>query len=199
MTIKVRMAHATCVAVCLAVFAVPAAAQVHTGRIDITVTDATGGVLPGVAVTIGGPQNATSTTDEKGEAHFLNLAPGTYSVSAKIDGFNEYVNRNVPVATGAGVPLKVSLTVGGVAAQVDVTGSSPVINPKNTATTTNVTYDELQQVPSARDPWVVLQTVPSVVVDRVNVGGAESGHTSCWIPPFVIPSAVMKQVTKGGL
>ena len=178
MRIKVRMAWAALVALCLTASAAPSAAQVHTGRIDITVSDATGGVLPGVTVSIAGPQNSTAVTDEKGEAHFLNLAPGTYSVSAKIDGFNEYVNRNVPVGAGAGVPLKVSMTVGGVSTQVDVTGTSPVINPKETATRTNVSYDELQQVPSSRDPWVVLQTVPSVVVDRVNVGGAESGQQS---------------------
>ena len=30
----------------------------------------------------------------------------------------------------------------------------------------------------ARDPWVVLQTVPGIIVDRVNVGGAESGQQS---------------------
>jgi hypothetical protein len=178
MQIKLRMACAALLALCLAAFAAPAAAQVYTGRIDVTVTDSTGGVLPGVTVTIAGPQSATAVSDDKGEAHFLNLAPGTYSVSAKVDGFNEYVNRNVPVAVGAGVPLRIGMTVGGVATQVDVTGASPVINPKNTATTTNVSYAELQQIPSARDPWVVLQTVPSVVMDRVNIGGAESGQQS---------------------
>ena len=41
-----------------------------------------------------------------------------------------------------------------------------------------MSYDELQRMPSSRDPWVVLQTVPGVVVDRVNVGGAESGQQS---------------------
>ena len=76
MRIKVRMACAALVALCLTAWTAPAAAQVFTGRIDITVSDATGGVLPGVTVTIAGPQNATSVTDEKGEAHFLNLAPG---------------------------------------------------------------------------------------------------------------------------
>lgn len=175
---KVQMVCAFVLALCLTALAAPAAAQVYTGRIDVTVNDATGGVLPGVTVTIAGPQNVTAVTDDKGEAHFLNLAPGNYAVTARIDGFNEYVNRNVPVAAGAGVPLKISMAVGGVTTQIDVTGESPVINPKETATRTNVTYDELQQIPSARDPWVVLQTVPSVVVDRVNVGGAESGQQS---------------------
>ena len=41
--------------------------------------------------------------------------------------------------------------------------------------------EELQQLPSARDPWVILQTVPGVVVDRVNVGGAESGQQSNYL------------------
>jgi hypothetical protein len=175
---KIQLARAFVIALCLAALATPAAAQVYTGRIDVTVSDATGGVLPGVTVTISGPQNATAVTDDKGEAHFLNLAPGTYAVAARIDGFNEFVNRSVPVASGTGVPLNISMAVGGVTTQVDVTGESPVINPKETATRTNVTYDELQQIPSSRDPWVVLQTVPSVVVDRVNVGGAESGQQS---------------------
>src|SRR6185436_13560551 len=35
-------------------------------------------------------------------------------------------------------------------------------------------------IPSSRDPWVVLQTVPGIIVDRVNVGGAESGQQSSY-------------------
>ena len=45
---------------------------------------------------------------------------------------------------------------------------------------TNVSLDELQNIPSSRDPWVVLQTVPGIIVDRVNVGGAESGQQSSY-------------------
>ena len=141
---KIELARAVVIALCLITVAISATAQVHTGRIDVTVSDATGGVLPGVTVAVSGPQNATAVTDSKGEAHFLNLAPGTYTVTARIDGFNEYVNRSVPVASGTGVPLEIRMTVGGVTTQVDVTGESPVINPKETATRTNVTYDELQ-------------------------------------------------------
>jgi len=56
-----------------------------------------------------------------------------------------------------------------------------VVDPARQTVTTGVSYEELQQVPSARDPWVVLQTVPGVVVDRVNVGGAESGQQSNYL------------------
>ena len=47
-------------------------------------------------------------------------------------------------------------------------------------TSTNVSVEELQNIPSSRDPWVVLQTVPGIIVDRVNVGGAESGQQSSY-------------------
>ena len=47
--------------------------------------------------------------------------------------------------------------------------------------TTSVSYEELQRIPSSRDPWVVLQTVPGIIVDRVNVGGAESGQQSNYL------------------
>jgi hypothetical protein len=173
-----RLARLMVICAALVAFAAPSSAQVYTGRIDVTVTDTTGAILPNVTVSLSGPQNVTQVTDAKGEVHFVGLAPGTYTVSAKLEGFSEYVNRNVPVVVGGTVPLRAALAVGGVAATVDVTAESPTIDPKKLTTSTNVTHDELQKIPSSRDPWVVLQTVPGIIVDRVNVGGAESGQQS---------------------
>jgi len=163
-----------------AVLALPAAAraQVFTGRIDVTAVDATGAILPGVTVALTGPQSQAAVTDALGEAHFLNLAPGTYVVTASLQGFTDYRNQNVPVVAGGAVPLRITLGVAGVAEQVMVMAESPVIDVKKQSTATNVTVDELQNIPSSRDPWVVLQTVPGIIVDRVNVGGAESGQQS---------------------
>src|SRR3954469_1596109 len=78
----------------------PAAAQVFTGRIDVTVTDSTGAVLPGVTVEVIGPQNQNTTTDAKGEAHVFNLPAGSYQVKASLQGFANYLNRAVPVGAG---------------------------------------------------------------------------------------------------
>lgn len=165
-------------AIAIVALAVPASAQVFTGRIDVKVADSTGAVLPGVTVELTGQERHSAVTDASGEAHFLNLAPGTYNVSAKLQGFGDYANNNIPVTAGGSVPLRVTLSVAGVESAVTVTGEAPVIDPKKTATSTSVTRTELQGIPSARDPWVVLQTVPGVIVDRVNVGGAESGQQS---------------------
>ena len=86
----------------------------------------------------------------------------------------------MPVSTGASVPLKIALSVAGVATQVQVTSESPVVDTKKMGTSTNISLEELQNIPSSRDPWVVLQTVPGIIVDRVNVGGAESGQQSTY-------------------
>jgi hypothetical protein len=156
----------------------PAVAQQSVGRIDVTIMDSTGGVLPGVTVNITGPLNQMMVTDERGEAHFLNLTVGTYQVTANLQGFNEYRNTNVPVAAGVAVPLKIQLAVAGAQETINVTAETPVIDTKKETTATTVSLAELQDVPTARDPWVVMQSVPGIITDRVNVGGSESGQQS---------------------
>ena len=158
-----------------------ASAQVYTGRIDVVAVDATGGRLPGVTVNLMGPVNETRATDSQGEAHFLNLPVGTYAVKADLSGFNSYTNNEVVVAVGASTALNFRLVVAGQVETVQVTAALPIADTKSQATTTNVNYDELQNIPSARDPWVVMQTVPSISVDRVNVGGAQSGQQSVFM------------------
>ena len=111
---------------CTAILAVaaPSFAQVSTGRIDAAIVDSTGAVLPGVTVDISGPQSHSAVTDNLGEVHFLNLSPGNYTVSAKLSGFSDYLNKGVAVVTGASVPLKISMAVAGVSTQVQVTSEA---------------------------------------------------------------------------
>ena len=59
--------------ICLLAAAVPAAAQFETGSITGTVRDTSGGVLPGVSVTLRNAETGvvqTSTTNESGVLHF---------------------------------------------------------------------------------------------------------------------------------
>ena len=163
----------------LLVLASPAAAQVDLGRIDLTVEDTTGAVLPGASVAITGPEDRSDLfTNVQGEAHLLRLPVGTYEVRVTLPGFSAYVDTAVQVRAASATPMVATLEVGGLDETVTVTGISPIIDPRRQSTDTHVTVEELQEIPSARDPWVVLQTIPGVIVDRVNVGGAESGQQS---------------------
>jgi hypothetical protein len=155
-----------------------ASAQVFTGRVDVTIEDATGGRLPGVDVQLKGPVNQSQVTDTNGQVHFLNLTVGTYEVSANLTGFKPYKNSDVVVAAGAATPLLARMVIATAQETVYVTAASPIVDTKKTGTSTTVTLEELQNIPSGRDPWVVMQTVPGIIVDRVNVGGSESGQQS---------------------
>jgi hypothetical protein len=149
-----------------------------SGRIDVAVKDSSGAIVPGATVDLSGQEIHTTVSDARGEAHFLNLAPGVYQVKVALSGFSTFTSANIPVAAAVAVPLPVTLSVGGVATEVNVTAGVPVIDVKKNTTVTTVSIEELQNIPSARDPWVVLQSVPTVMVDRVNVGGSESGQQS---------------------
>jgi hypothetical protein len=156
----------------------PVYSQVFQGRIDVTVVDTTGAVLPGANVDLSGPTTRSAVTDGNGEVHFLNLAPGTYVVAVKLGNFGDYRNEQVVVAAGASTNLRAEMRVAERQEAIQVLAESPVIDAKKQAIATTVSLEELQNIPTARDPWVVMQTVPSIIVDRVNVGGSESGQQS---------------------
>jgi hypothetical protein len=170
------LALAALIAACS--FVATVSAQVFTGRVDITIEDSSGGRVPGVTVELTGPVNQTQVTDAQGQAHFLNIPVGTYAVTAALAGFNSYTNNTVVVLSGAATPITARLGVAGTAETVIVTAATPVVDMRRNTTTTNITMEELQDIPSSRDPWAVMQTVPTVYMDRVNVGGAESGQQS---------------------
>ncbi len=174
------VAAAFSLALALFTLASPASAQVavFTGRIDVTIEDATGGRLPGATVDLTGPAVQTQTTDTSGQAHFLNLPVGSYNIKAMLAGFNPYTNQNIQIVSGGTVPLDIKMGVAGATEVINIIGVTPIIDFKKETTTTNVTLQELQNIPSSRDPWVVMQTVPTVYMDRVNVGGGESGQQS---------------------
>ena len=162
--------------------AASAAAQVDLGRIDVTVQDATGAVLPGAAVSVTGPENRSDVfADVQGEARLLRLPVGTYEMRVALPGFRTFVDTAVQVRAAASTPLVATLEVGGIDETVTVSGTAPIIDPRRQSTDTHITVEELQEIPSSRDPWVLLQTIPGVVVDRVNVGGAESGQQSLYM------------------
>jgi hypothetical protein len=161
-----------------------AGAQIATGNIYGTVADEQGGVLPGVdvslaATSIGGAPR-TTVTDSQGQFRFLNLDAGTYKVTVNLAGFTK-VERDVIVNTGVNVNIPFTLKVSALQESVTVTAETPVIDIKKVGTATTLTKEELQSTPQSKDPWAMLKTVPGVIVDRVNVGGNESGQQSGYV------------------
>jgi hypothetical protein len=168
--------------VALAFLAVSGAlfAQQLTGTVYGSVSDEQGGRLPGVTVTLtgaGAPQ--TYTTDSRGEFRFVNLPPSDrYTVTYEMQGFVRTTKTNVAVSTGRNTQADVSLKLAKVEAAVTVRAEAPLLETRKVVTGAVVDQAQLKDIPTARDPWVVLQSVPGVQVDRLNVGGNYSGQQS---------------------
>jgi hypothetical protein len=159
--------------------AMSAAAQVQNGTISGSARDPQGGVLPGVTATLAGVDvTRTFVTDAVGEFRFLELAPGPYKLSVTLPGFQTLVRDNVSVQVGRTVDLPLVLKVAPVAETVNVVAATPIVDRRQTGTATNITRDELTRIPTSRDPFALMRSVPGVLVDRVNIGGNETGQQS---------------------
>ena len=164
--------------------AVTLSAQVRTGNIYGRVVDTEGNPLPGVTVTLTGSKTApmTAITSAEGNFRFISLPPANdYALKAELEGFKTVIRENIIVVVGGNVNITLTMEMGALEEEVTVVAETPVVDTKKTAVGTNVTHEVLQELPTARDPWVILQMAPSVIVDRENVGGAESGQQSSYV------------------
>jgi hypothetical protein len=99
-------------------------AQTITGQISGRVTDSSGGLLPGVTVTIvndGTGFTDTRVTDSAGVYTFTNLRVGTYSVSAELQGFRKEQRTGFSLTADGRVSADFSLGVGQLTEAVEVT------------------------------------------------------------------------------
>src|SRR5262249_12666167 len=150
-----------------------------TGRLFGKGVDEQGGVLPGVAVIVKGPgAPVTVYTDARGEFRVTNIDPGNYTLTVSLQGFSTVNRENVVVQVGKNTELTVPMKLSAVAATVTVTGEAPILETKRVTTGAQVSQQELSSIPTARDPWVILQSAPGVQIDRINVAGSESGQQS---------------------
>src|SRR4051812_22148086 len=127
-----RSGLATCLAwVAAAVLvAAPVSAQDFRGGVRGTVADSTGGVLPGVTVTIANADTGvaqTVVTDDKGRFEVLYLNAGAYTVTAELSGFKTVVRKDNQVRVGDVLQLDVQLSAGGVSETVQVTADTPAL------------------------------------------------------------------------
>jgi hypothetical protein len=155
-----------------------AAAQVATGEIYGKVSDASGAVLPGVAVTLTSPvllQPLAGVTSETGTYRFPLIPIGVYSARFELAGFRTVVNEGIRIEIGLNAQINATLDIGGVEETVQVKAVSPVVDLKDAGKTNRFTREALQAIPSARDPWAIIEQSAGVAMDRQNVGGSASG------------------------
>lgn len=161
-----------------------ASAQQQTGEIFGRVTDTSDAVLPGATVTVAGPallQPRIVVASDNGTYRVAELPIGTYSVTFELPGFRTLARQDVRVTIGFRAQINAALDLSSVQETVTVTGETPIIDTRETGTKSTFDLETLQNIPSARDPWVMLERTPGITMDRVNVGGSQSGQQSTYI------------------
>lgn len=148
------------------------------GSIFGKVTDSTGGVMPGVTVTVSGTalqQALTAVTGTTGTYQFPVIPIGTFTVAFELDGFKKAVRNGIIITTGFSAPVDQKMEVGNKTEEVTVSAAPPVVDTKKTSTGSTFTKDILENIPSARDPWQIINMTPGVQAG-LNVGGSSSGQ-----------------------
>src|SRR5262245_9598366 len=155
-------------------------AQVQTGSVLVKATDEQGALMPGVTVTLTGPQLAApmvGTTDASGIYRFLSLPPATtYNLRMELQGFQTQVREGVAVNAGQTTPLDVGMKVGSVSESVTVRGESPTIDTTSANVNVHIDSTILETTPSGRDIWSLIEyKAPGIVMATPDVGGNQGG------------------------
>src|SRR5438132_5104729 len=132
---------------------VVAAAQggATTATLSGTVSDATGGVLPGTTVTLTDRATnhaRTAVTNENGLYRVAGLASGTYSAVAELQGFSKFVQSELTLNVGAAVDLNITLRVSAVGETMTVTGEAPIIESAKTDLRGVIHQDQIENLPT---------------------------------------------------
>ncbi len=140
------------------------------------VTDESGGVLPGVAVTVTSPAlqvaSVSAVTDGTGEYRLTPLPIGIYRVEYMLQGFQTVRREDIRLTVGFSSRLDVKLGVGNLAETITVTGAAPVVDVTQTSSSTVLTLETLELTPTSRQGLNTLFAQAPGVRAMIDVGGS---------------------------
>jgi hypothetical protein len=128
--------------------AAPAWSQ-STATLQGTVSDAQGGVMPGVSVTIRNTATASErsvVTNNAGDYVAAALQPGHYEVVAHVDGFADQ-KRQIDLGPAQTVAVNLKLEPGTLAENVTVTGAAPLVDTASVSVGQVMAERTVQEIP----------------------------------------------------
>lgn len=153
-----------------------------TGQLRGEVLDADGLAIPGVTVTVKGPNligGATASTNEDGAFRLPAIPAGEYILEARKDGFLPYRATGVRVATGqtTGLDIALKLAVGG--AEIDIEEVKPALDTQRVSSGAVMSRETLRDIPNAGRSYQSATAFAPGVVGSGNVnarGGFDNGN-----------------------
>ena len=155
-------------------FTPAAVAQVTTGRIEGTVRDASGAIVPGASVSA--VHNKTqgrseALSNEQGIFVIASLLPGEYTVTVEAQGFRKAVRTGLLVTVGATTSEQISLELGQVSETVTVESRTERVQSADSQIARAITLRDIEVLPQlARTPITLAIFQPGVQIDGGNEG-----------------------------
>src|SRR5262245_7479861 len=183
-----RPASVLALLLCTASFA---AAQGGSAQLSGRVFDQQKGALPGVTVTvtnqdIGTVREVLSGPD--GTWLVPALPPARYQVTAQLEGFKKFLQRDIPLAVGNQLTIDIQLEIGAVEETITVSGQSPIIDVTSKEIGGNIGTKELADIPTiSRNFTYFAGLLPGVVPtanlaswgsDTLTANGVDSRNNS---------------------
>jgi hypothetical protein len=172
-----------------------ASAQLQTGTLTGTVKDESGGLLPGVSITVknvANGQTRTVTTNETGRYQVIALQPGQYSLDAQLQGFATVSRSGVTVNVGSEIDVDLTMKIASLSESLTVTGEAPLVQSTKTDLSNIVTQQTLENLPSRQKQYLdftllmpaTTQAVSTVQGTGAVIGGARSKEGALLIDGF---------------
>ena len=134
----------------------PLAAQTDRATLEGTITDPTGGTIPGANITVTAVATGISQmrkTNSHGYYLFPGLAVGEYTISVSNPGFKTKTLENVSVQVGETHTLDIQLSVGEVSEKVVVNAEAEPAERTLAAQSSVITNTQIADLPSNGRDW----------------------------------------------
>ncbi|MDQ6665400.1 MAG: carboxypeptidase-like regulatory domain-containing protein, partial [Acidobacteriota bacterium] len=171
----------------LSVFLLATAAlfgQADRGAVVGTVTDASGAVVPNIALTLRNDATNltyTATTGENGTYSILNLPVGTYTLTVEAKGFQRQEAKGIEVQVNQQARIDLAMRVGEMTQTVEVQASAAMIQTESTDVGTVIDNKRFLDLPltlggGIRNPSAFIFLAPGVSGNswEKHVGGGGS-------------------------
>ena len=142
----------------IAILVLPVLAAAQEATLSGTVTDTTGGVLPGVTVTAVHEASGNTfegVTDERGVFQ-IPLRTGAYRITAQLQGFAVITRSGLELLVGQQAVVNLQLSPSTVQESVTVTGEAPLVTTTQSSQASNIDPRQLSELPVNGRNWLDL-------------------------------------------
>ena len=153
-----------------ALLSVPAAGYAQEATMSGTMTDSSGGVLPGVAITAvhEASGNTFETVTDEGGTYRLPLRIGSYRITATLPGFATITRSGLELQVGQQATVNLQMAPSTLQETVTVTAEAPLVDVSQTRASGNVDARQMEELPVNGRNWQDLALLaPGVRVNSV--------------------------------